>query len=59
MFEFFGNLMNSQTFLERSLRAVLAFVSAFGVAHGWFDPTVGALLTGSALFVGAGDKNPQ
>jgi len=59
MFEFFGNLMNSQTFFERAARGVLAFVAAFGVAQGWFDATVGAMLTGGALFIGAGEKNPK
>ena len=52
------SLLNDQTFFVRFVRGAMAAAGVYLLATGTITPEVASLLTGGALFVGAGELNP-
>jgi hypothetical protein len=53
-------LMNDQTFFVRFVRGTVAAAAVYLQATGKITPEVAAIMTGGALFAGAGELNqPQ
>lgn len=51
------SLMNDQTFFVRFVRGALAAAAVYLQATGQITPEVAAIMTGGALFAGAGEPN--
>ena len=59
MKELFSGLFNSQTIFLRALRGVSVIVAFYGVGNGWWSEEVAGLISGGAVFMGAGEMNKK